>query len=211
MFINYEICLYLNIKDGLIFHLGFITRKWERIRRSFRRITSIIAYCIIQRVGALGARKYMRALACACTDGRWVDMPPASRNSLDVMCFQLSFRGRVREARRLARATGLASINRGALFLILVPRGPPRRLEIYRRWFVRTKYRLSVRCEDNVRDNAYSRRAANSSAERIVLELRREISRERRNNRGKLLREDIRAFRRKKNREYIQNLRPNFI
>lgn len=104
----------------------------------------------------------MRALACVCTDGRWVDMPPASRNSLGVMCFQLSFRDRVREARRLARATGLASINREALFLILVPRGPLRRLEIYWRWFVRTKYRLSVRCEDNVRDNAYSRRAANS-------------------------------------------------
>lgn len=114
-------------------------------------------------MGALDARKYMRVLACACTNGRWVDMPPASRNSLGVMCFQLSFRGRVREARRLARATGLASINREALFLIPVPRDPPRRLEIYWRWFVRTKYRLSVRCEDNVRDNAYSHRAANSS------------------------------------------------
>lgn len=145
----------------------------------------------------------MRALACACTDGRWVDMPPASRNSLGVMCFQLSFRGRVREAHRLARATGLASINREALFLIPVPRGPPRRLEIYWRWFVRTKYRLSVRCEDNVRDNAYSRRAANSSTVSRS-KLKREIPRD---DRDKLLREDIYAFRRKK-KPYIY---PKFV
>jgi len=82
-------------------------------------------------------------------------MPPALRNSLSFMCFQLSFRARVHAARRLARA----AVRLGRLIVeyylsSLVPRGPLRCLENLSMAVRCTKHRLSIRCEDNARDNA---------------------------------------------------------
>lgn len=122
--------------------------------------TSIIARRTIQRVGALTARKYARALACACTGWKVGGHATRVAELVRLYVFSIKFPGpRVRAARRLARAAALRSINRRVLSLAL-PRAPLRHLENLSTTVRCTKHRLSVSREDNACDNKrYSRKA----------------------------------------------------
>lgn len=89
-----------------------------RLLRAPCAATSIIARRTIQRVGALTARKYARALACACTGWKVGGHATRVAELVRLYVFSIKFPGpRVRAARRLARAAALGSINRRALSL----------------------------------------------------------------------------------------------